>query len=75
MNQQTIVCSMCGEREELAALVELREMGEAYHHEKGCYLCPDCWDAFQRMPLEQQLRVAITNGWKGLQKDEGRENQ
>lgn len=59
-----VKCVMCGDTFTEADLAELREIGEAYHREKGCFLCPDCWDSFQRMPLEEQARVAITNGWK-----------
>ena len=35
------------------------EMGETYYLEKGCFLCPDCWDMFQQMHLEEQARAAI----------------
>ncbi len=57
-------CTMCGDTFTEADLEEFQEMGEAYHREKGCFLCPDCWDTFQRLPLEEQASVAITNGWK-----------
>ncbi len=65
-----IECVMCGDTFTEADLAELREMGEAYHREKGCFLCPDCWDTFQRMPLEDRARVALTNGWREVQHEE-----
>ena len=43
-------------------------MGEAYHLEDGCFLCPDCWDKYRRLPLEMQASAAIDNDWKGLGK-------
>lgn len=53
-------CARCGDIFTTADLNELREMGEAYYLEKGCFLCPDCWDAFQRMSLEEQAQAAIS---------------
>jgi len=69
---QTIECVMCGETFIETDLTELRKMGEAYHREEGCFLCPDCWDSFQRMDPEEQARMAITNGWKEV--DHGTEH-
>lgn len=43
-------------------LTELLEMGEAYHREKGCFLCPDCWDSFRRMDPEEQVKLALEWG-------------
>ena len=59
-----IECVMCGETFTETDLTELREMGEAYHREEGCFLCPDCWDSFRRMDPEEQMKMAIMNGWK-----------
>ena len=52
-------CARCGDIFTTADLNELREMGEAYYLEKGCFLCPDCWDELQRMSLEEQAQAAI----------------
>ena len=60
-------CARCGDIFTTADLNELREMGETYYLEKGCFLCPDCWDNFKRMDPEDQVKVAITNGWKEVQ--------
>ena len=53
-------CARCGDIFTTADLNELREMGETYYLEKSCFLCPDCWDAFQRMSLEEQAQAAIS---------------
>ena len=52
-------CARCGDIFTTADLDELREMGEAYYLEKSYFLCPDCWDTFQQMSLEEQARAAI----------------
>lgn len=59
-----VECVMCGETFTEDDLVELREMGEQYHREKSCFLCPDCWDSFRRMDPEEQVKMALVNGWK-----------
>lgn len=59
-----IECAMCGDTFTEADLKELDDMGERYHREDGCFLCPDCWDSFKRMDPEDQAKVAITNRWK-----------
>lgn len=61
-----IMCVICGETFTETDLAELREMGEAYHREEGCFLCPDCWDGFRRMDLEDQVKMALVNGWKEI---------
>lgn len=52
-------CARCGDIFATAELNEFREMGETYYLEKGYFLCPDCWDMFQQMHLEEQARAAI----------------
>lgn len=59
-----VECVMCGETFTETDLTELQEMGEAYHREEGCFLCPDCWDSFRRMDPEEQVKMAVMNGWK-----------
>lgn len=68
MNSKTVICAWCRESYTSADLEELREMGEAYHLEDGCFLCPDCWDKYRRLPLETQASAAIDNDRKGLGK-------
>lgn len=53
-------CARCGDIFTTADLDELREMGEAYYLEKSYFLCPDCWDTFQQMHLEEQAQAAIS---------------
>ena len=52
-------CKSCGDTFTADDLREFREMGEAYNREKGCFLCPDCWDSFQRLPLEDQMQLLM----------------
>ena len=52
---RTYICQDCGERFTSEDLREFREMGEVYHKEKSCFLCPDCYDSFQCMTLEDQM--------------------
>lgn len=59
-----VECMMCGEQYSADDLKELIDIGEQYICEDGCFLCPDCWDRFRRMAPEDQVKIAITNGWK-----------
>ncbi len=53
------ICKECGEVFTDAELKEFREMGEAHHREKGCFFCPDCWDSFRRLTLEEQAAALL----------------
>ena len=64
-----IECVMCGETFTEDDLAELREIGEAYYREEGCFLCPDCWDSFRRMDPEEQVKMALVNGWKEVNRE------
>lgn len=46
-------CKRCGEEYTAEELRELREMGEKYS--KSPFLCPDCFDWFQRLDAEEQF--------------------
>lgn len=50
-------CRNCGEEYTAEELRELREMGEEYNNSP--FLCPDCWDEFQRLDSEDQLRYLL----------------
>ncbi len=52
-------CKDCGDTFTDEELRELHELGEPYHLEKGCFLCPDCWANFQRLPPEEQLAFLL----------------
>lgn len=55
------VCQVCGEQYTADDLKELREMGERYYHDKSCFFCPDCWDDFQRLPIEEQTEKLLAD--------------
>lgn len=55
------VCQVCGEQYTADDLKELREMGEHYYHDKSCFFCPDCWDDFQRLPIEKQAEKLLAD--------------
>lgn len=43
-------CKMCGDVYSAEDLRELREMGEEYNRKP--FLCPDCFDEFNRLDSE-----------------------
>jgi hypothetical protein len=47
-------CKRCGDEFTNEELRELKEIGEAYS--KFPFLCPDCFDEFQRLDSEDQMR-------------------
>lgn len=53
------VCRFCGETFTQDELKDLRQMGERYHLSGGCFICPDCYDDFRRMPLEDQAKALL----------------
>ncbi len=48
------VCAGCGDRYTEADIKELAECGERCFKGRGFFLCPDCYDAFTRLDLEDQ---------------------
>ena len=69
-------CFFCEDRFTNAELKELKEMGEKYARTKECFICPDCYDDFNRLPLEEQFRALLSGNkyeWpnrSGLSEDE-----
>lgn len=63
-NEQTVMCRMCGESFTEDDLRELRGFNEPYWCDGEMFICPDCWDSFRRMDLEEQMKTAISNEWK-----------
>lgn len=53
-------CRFCGDVFTNEDLREFREMGEAYFRGEALFVCPDCYDAFSRLPLEDQAKEAMT---------------
>jgi len=50
-------CLMCGEEYTRQDIKELREMGEQFHHDRNCFICPDCYDYYSHLSLEEQLKL------------------
>ena len=55
-----MICAMCGEEYTDEELQEIEEMGEHYHKEPGCFLCPDCWDDFNRLDADDQFKLGLS---------------
>lgn len=55
------ICRLCGEAYTEADLEELDEMGERYYCNGDSFFCPDCWDDFQRLTLEQQAKILLAD--------------
>lgn len=52
-------CKMCGDVYSAEDLRELREMGEEYNRKP--FLCPDCFDEFNRMDSEDQMELLLND--------------
>ncbi len=52
-------CTRCGEVYTKEELKELREMGEAVN--MNPFLCPDCFDDFSRLALENRFDELMKN--------------
>lgn len=50
-------CKRCKDVYDSEELIELRQMGE--HYNKEPFLCPDCWDEFQRLDSEDQVKYLV----------------
>jgi len=48
-------CALCGEQFTDDDLEDLMEMEETFHREGNYFICPDCYDDYRRMCLENQL--------------------
>ena len=48
-------CALCGEQFTDEDFEEMMEMGEVFHRESNYFICPDCYDDYRRMSLEDQL--------------------
>lgn len=48
-------CALCGEQFTDDDLEDLMEMEETFHREGNYFMCPDCYDDYRRMSLEDQL--------------------
>ena len=53
------VCANCGDAFTETELTELRNMGEKCFDDGKCFLCPDCYDAFNREDPEVSAEKMI----------------
>ena len=59
MEEKKYRCASCKEVFTEDDLAFFKEVGEAYHREKGLFLCPDCYDDFNRLTLEGQAAFLL----------------
>lgn len=52
-------CALCEEQFTDEDLEEMMEMGEVFHRESNYFICPDCYDDYRRMSLEDQLNILM----------------
>lgn len=52
-------CLFCEDTYTEQDLVELDELGEKYHLESILFICSDCYDDLQRLPLEEQAKALL----------------
>lgn len=52
-------CKICGEGYSKADIRELKLMGEDLN--RLPFICPDCWDDFQRLDSEAQMELLFNN--------------
>jgi len=52
-------CLFCEDTYTEQDIAELKEMGEAYWKTETQFVCPDCYDDLQRLPLEEQLKALL----------------
>mgnify|MGYP000977027167 CR=1 FL=1 len=55
-------CLFCEDTYTEQDLRDLKELGETYHLEEKQFVCPDCYDDLQRLPLEEQLKALLQGG-------------
>ncbi len=64
-----IKCLDCGEEYTERDLLELDEIGEHYYLDNESFICPDCWDNFDRKSLEDKIKAALERGERCLMKE------
>lgn len=52
-------CKMCEDEYSKGDLRELKMMGEDFN--RFPFLCPDCWDEFQRLDSEDQMKLLLND--------------
>ncbi len=57
-----IKCRICGDTFTPDDIEGMREIGDPFHYENGALICPDCYDRFSHLTLEDQLHT-LTEDW------------
>ncbi len=52
-------CEFCGALFTDNELEELREMGESFYLDESIFICPDCYDRFEHLSLEEQFEKVL----------------
>ena len=55
----SFVCVHCKEEFDSFDLREFKQMGEKYYKDKGTFVCPDCYDYFEMLDLEEQFKSVL----------------
>ena len=60
--EDMIKCRICGDAFTGEDVAHMGEFGDPYHYENGALICPDCYDRFSRLSLEDQMDT-LTKDW------------
>lgn len=52
-------CLMCNEEYSRQDISDLREMGEEFYRSCDCFICPDCYDHYSSLSLEEQTQLLL----------------
>lgn len=52
-------CKICGDEYSKDDIRELKMMGEDFN--RFPFICPDCWDEFQRLDSEDQMKLLLND--------------
>lgn len=56
-------CKICGDEYSKEDIRELKMMGEDFN--RFPFICPDCWDEFQRLDSEDQMKLLLNDFKEG----------
>ncbi len=54
-------CLLCGEQYTRKDIRELQEMGEQFHRDRNSFICPDCYDRYSSLSLEEQFKLLLVD--------------
>lgn len=52
-------CKICGDEYSKGDIREMKMMGDDFN--RVPFICPDCWDRFQRLDVEKQAEMLIND--------------